>query len=293
MAASVTSAARPVPGIIKIAYGQHTDITGHVSTMMENTARHCRCRVRHYAEYNHEEHQYYAKVYGYESDLRYFEILYTTLHLHMLGALLPNLIAGESIEDTAYRLHNIGYNWQQIAELYGWYETMSEPGETKHMFKNEHTGERASVAKAVGQYKLAYQHAIKARKEAPLRIQPNATETFRRSAAQGYISRINRRLYDVASGRHSEDGAALVLRGREDDLSAFFKKENPDMFRPAEPEPPCEACNNSKSGYCRRHRPLKYVPRPHSEAGYSAGVRHADTANLNPSASNPKTKELS
>src|SRR5487761_145191 len=165
------------PGMIVIAVSSNTDLLGWVAQLSHDVAQHCRCRVRHYANYSREFHQWESKVYGFESDLRYFEILYTTLRLHMLGALDPKPDPTKSIEENSYILHNAGLNWYDIAQAYGWLETPTlepddpikqiHPNGHTNMYKNKETGERLPWSKAVGVYQKAYQRAIEQRNEAP------------------------------------------------------------------------------------------------------------------------------
>jgi hypothetical protein len=294
--ASGPAAARPVPGKMLIPNGKYSDIQGHVYRLLLDVAEHCRCKVRYYGEYNKEEGQYYSKIYGWESDLRYFEILFTTLQLHMLGALLPNIREDESIEEASYRLHNIGYNWLEIAKLYGWNQINDydlEEWEKHPTYLNKHTQEREHYRVAVMQYEKAYKRALRIRGESPIKVPPGGSATFRNSAADGYVARIWRRLRDVEQGRVTESGASIVLRGAADELFDFFRKENPDLFRPAAEAVPCPKCAKSKSGHCRDHPMGSFRPRPYSSAGYAVGVNRANTASLNPAPSTPKTRQIS
>ena len=291
-------ASRPVsdrvkPGITKIAVGSPGYLLCYISVMAEDVSKHCRCRIKHYAEWNRQEQQYYAKIYGFESDLRYFEMLFTTLRLHMLGVLMPKVESDRSLEDNCYYLHNAGYNWLQIAELYGWEKMRQyQYPEIKIPYRHKDSGEVQPSTQVGSHFKRAYFRSIKVRGEQPTTIPASGSEAFRRSAAEGYTNRIWQRLQKVASGR--DTGAALVLRSRMDDLEALFRQDNPKLFEEREPAPECEACKAAKSGHCRQHPKLrKYTPPPFSAAGYDAGVAHANTASLDPEASAHVTRALS
>jgi hypothetical protein len=88
------------------------------------------------------------------------------------------------------------------------------------------------------------------------------------------------RFYETSQKR--EAGAALMLHGRMDDLEAFWRECNPDMF-PKEPVEyaQCEACKKAKSGHCRAHL-IGRMPRlkPVNREAYAAGVAHANAADL-------------
>lgn len=282
--------ARPVgerqkPGIIRVMLTGDYEMLGWLASLADYVARHCHCKVRQYAGYDREEHCYFSKVYGFESDLRYFEILYTTLRLHMLGALLPQVDANLSLEDNCYRLHQAGYNWLQIAELYGWRKIRyseayhAGQGDTKVPYRHRETQEIQPATTVGGLYKRAYLRAVKARSEHATQIPASGSKTFRNSAAQGYVTRINRRLRDVAGARQA--GAELVLRSRTDDLDALFRADNPEMFREQEKRAECEACKRAKSGHCRSHPAGRaWKPAPFSPNGYATGVNHANSADL-------------
>lgn len=258
------AADRAKPTHILVALAPDMDIVGWVADLAVHVATHCECDIRRYSV--HRDGTYHSKVYGYPSDLRYFEILYTTLRLHMLGALRPGVDLNKTVEENAYALHNAGYNWFDIAKLYGWTGPVTPlPGEPKLMYLNTRTHERLGWAKAIKQYKVAYDAAVAARHEQGIHVPPSSVKTFQRSAAQGYVTRIHQRLLEIR--KKNQIGSALVLR--RDSVHALFREENADLFRPE--------INSGKSG-----RSVKYVPPPFSQAGYQAGVKQANSASLNP-----------
>jgi hypothetical protein len=200
----------------------------------------------------------YCWVYGYESDLRYFELLFTTLYLHMSGTIFPRPDESKSLGVNAYELHNAGLNWFDIAQAYGWEEVERRDGEARFMYRNRATGERVSWSKSVGRIKAAYTAEVKARGEQPLRIPPAGAENFRRNAAQGYLHRISQRLRQIAGGRSS--GAELVLADKSQNIAAMIADDYPE----------------TEMLSARR---LSYNPE-----AYARGVRHANQADLNPAA---------
>jgi hypothetical protein len=279
-------AQRQRPGKIEVSLAPPSDVSGYISTLANMVASHCRCMIRLYSRYDHVERMWMAKIYGFESDVRYFEILYTTLRLHMIGAIMPKPDPHKSLEDNAYILHNAGLNWIGIAEEYGWYQVERKPGDTsKAMYENnQFPGERRTFARAVAIHEAAYKRACEARGEKTMRIPPGGAKTFRLSAAQGYIDRLNTRLRAVREGRLP--GAEVILRSRVDDLRLFFRRDNPDLFQTS-------AETDAEPVKVRRGRVAAYKPPPFSQAGYTAGVSHADTATLNPGSALKSTKEIS
>jgi len=274
----LTDQAKPI--ILTINIGPQSEILGYVTWMMQEMARHCRCRIRPYTSYTSEG--WNAKIYGFESDVRYFELMYTTTRLHMLGVLLPRVSKAESLEDNAYRLHNSGYNWLQIAEMYGWERYRGA------MYFGEHNGTRPPAdmkvpywhvehgwqpATQVGsRIKRAYHRACAARGESVQKIAANGSATYRKSAADGYVGMIIRRL--AMMRRERTAGAEMVLASRGDALDSLFRTDNPDLF--AEPE---EEESNAKPR--RRARVHHMTINPDA---YRRGAAHAQSADLSGSA---------
>jgi hypothetical protein len=283
--------ARSRPSVIEVQLTGYSEMMGYVQRLASLVAKHTRCQVRSYTSWNSEDSTWMAKVYGYESDLHYFEILYTTLRLHMIGALRPKVDPAKSLEDNAYALHNAGLNWTEIMTKYGWCEWGKDDKGTQQ-YRNRETGETLSYWTVAGRYKAAYNRAVKARGERPVKIPAGAGESFRLSAAQGYIGRLRNRLLEIE--RKRETGAELVLRGRESDLAAFFREMNPDLFEERKAPEQCEKCARSKSGYCREHpKGARGRTVSFSDAGYRQGVAHANTASLSPEAGASTTRAIS
>jgi hypothetical protein len=268
------AALKAKPEIIEIDLTPDLELVGWVARLAADIARHCRCQIRTYHRLSYETRCWQSKVYGFESDLRYFEVMYTTLRLHMIGALSAKPDLTQSLEDNAYRLHNAGLNWRDIGQAYGWEDIGGR------RVKNKDTGEVSTLSKTDGRIKTAYYKACAARGEQPVKIPASGSSTFRYSAAQGYVSRIAQRLRALRENQ-ATGGAAVVLRSQAGDLSDFFKQDNPDLFAERKE---CEKCAKSKSGHCRDHPRGSYRPRAFSSDGYQAGVAQANTASLNPEA---------
>lgn len=270
------------PMISSVVIGD-SEVTGYVNYMMGDIARHCRCKVRSYTSWTNEG--WNAKVYGFESDVRYFEMMYTSIRLHMLGILLPKVNRNQSLEDNCYRLHNSGYNWLQIAGMYGWQKDRGPA------YFGEHNGTRPLAGMKVpywhkdegwhpasyvgGIYKRAYLKAVKARGEVGQKIAANGTETYRKSAADGYISTIHYRLRQME--RERDSGAALVLASTADAVDKLFREDNPDLFIEVK-EDPDEKQKKAKVRM-RKAPPLRY-----NADAYRRGAAHAQNADLNGSA---------
>lgn len=264
------------PMISTVVIGD-SEITGFVNYLMSDIAKHCRCKVRSYTSWTNEG--WNAKVYGFESDVRYFEMMYTSIRLHMLGILLPKINRDQSLEDNCYRLHNSGYNWLQIADMYGWkkynsqywgeYGGTTPPSGMKVPFWRQDEGWHPSTYVG-GIYKRAYLKAVKARGEAGQKIAANGTETYRKSAADGYISMIHYRLRQMEKERDS--GAALILASTADAVDKLFREDNPDLFVEVKVDPDAKQTKVRM----RKAPPLRY-----NADAYRRGAAHARNADLN------------
>lgn len=253
------------PDRIKIKIGEaENTFLNEMASLVNVVANFCKCSSvwivdgGKYAD----DKQEFCWVYGYESDLRYFEMLFTTLFLHMNGAIFPKPDFAKSLGENAYELHNAGLNWQDIAATYGYYPVMPMPNEPMYMFVNRNNGERISWNKSVGKIKKAYMDEIKKRGEPFFRISPNGSETYRRNAAQGYLARISQRLREISGKRGS--GAELVLADKSQNISARINDDFGDL----------RSIGSKKTTY--------------NEAAYRNGVRHANSAALNPETAGPR-----
>jgi len=245
---------------IKIDVGDGGDpFLERLAALVNVVALHCRCvsiwmKGSGIKDYRKE----YCWVYGFQSDLRYFELLYTTLHLHMAGALLPSPDPALTMNENAYTFRQAGLNWIEIAVAWGWYEVPREPGEARNMYRNRETGERVSWARSVGRIKKAALAEYAKRGETPPRIPPSAALNFRYNAINGYIAKIGQRLREARSEVGS--GAEIVLRDRSQNVAAAVAEDFPNL-------------SSAKADTVR-----------FNPEAYARGTRHAATASLNPEA---------
>jgi hypothetical protein len=257
------------PTRIKIDIGEEgNEFLSDMATLVNIVAKFCKCSSIWMAgsAYKAGDRQEYCWVYGYESDLKYFEMLFTNLFLHMGGAIFPKPDPLKTLGQNAYELHNAGLNWYDIARAYGWYQVPPEAHEPVDMYVNRETGERATWARSVGRYKSAYTKEIADRGEKFLRIPANGSKGFRANAASGYLSRIRQRLDEVAGKRGS--GTELVLADKEKNIDDKLMADFPGMTM----------ARTKKTTY--------------NETAYRRGAAHANTANLNPAAGAGARKPL-
>jgi hypothetical protein len=253
------------PDRVKINIGQaDSEFLSETVTLCNTVADFCNCTSVwmkgsgiKWGDYVREE---YCWVYGYESDLRYFELIFTTLYLHMSGAIFPKPDLNKSIGENAYELRNAGLNWIEIAKAYGWREVPRWSDEPKNVYVNDNDpkGERVGWSQAVGQYERAYRKVIKARGEQIVRIPPNGARTYRLNAAHGYLARIGQRLRMVKGQRGT--GSEIMLRDKSQNINALIAEKHPEMIM-------------------NQARKVKF-----NADAYARGTQHANTASLNPEA---------
>jgi len=250
------------PDRIKIDIGEAgSQFLTETATLCNVVADFCGCKSVWMEGSGYGQRQEYCWVYGYESDLRYFELLFTTLLLHMTGAIFPKPNPTISLEENAYALRSAGLNWIEIAIAFGWEEVPRRDGEPKNVYINKSDPyTRVGWSKAVGQYERAYRREIARRNEPAIRIPKNskAAETWRYNAAQGYLSRINQRLREIKESRGT--GTALMLRDKRQNINALVADKHPSLGHAA-------------------GRGVKY-----NATAYARGTHHANTAELNPAA---------
>jgi uncharacterized protein DUF2786 len=301
------AAQRSKPDKVTVVVGPYNEVIGQLAGLMSTIARHCRCQVRHYTSSGRDENDqyvYHSTVYGFQSDLRYFEILWTTVRLHMLGILRPAVNRNESVEANAYRLHEAGYNWLEIAQMYGWSKVtygawrlhtdglisdeMLEKYNAKkaEIWRNKETGEYKTNWQIGSYFKRAYYNACKAKHEEPKRISAGGAVTYRKSAARGYHAMIEQRLRQM---RRSQTGVGTSLDLRRNDLDEFYREDNNDLFTRCphcgklSTDPfTCEFCG----GFIKdppkedKRRRASYKDMPFNGTAYAAGAEHARSADL-------------
>lgn len=245
------------PTRIKVDIGEgDSPLLTETATLVNVIADFCKCSSVWMSGSGRYGRQEYCWVYGYESDLRYFEMLYTTLYLHMSGAMFPkpdpSLSEGANIRE----MRNAGLNWNDVAEAFGW--KLQERNGSNTTYVHRTTGDVKKWGAVVGRIKRLYAQEIKARGEEPFSLGRGGAGNlnFRLNAAQGYLHRIAQRLRETAGKRVA--GAELVLRDKSQNIADLLASEHPDMA-------------------AARARSAKY-----NADAYRRGVRHANTADLAP-----------
>lgn len=131
--------------------------------------------------YRYDNGQYMAYIVGFESDVKYAETLYTALRSHFANTLEPQYNPNESDKENVYRMRTAGIERHRIGKL-----IWGPDGGKRHL--------------EVGRL---YKEACQERGENPT-VSGRSTnaKTYRKSFSEGYVSRIQMRLWgDGAVGR--------------------------------------------------------------------------------------------
>lgn len=211
---------------------------------------------------------------GYESDLRYGEMLFTSAMLAFGNLLEPKHDPTLSDQVNAYRMRKAGMEGWKIAYVLWGYKLGLDPNPN-------------SVGRNAGKARRLYRAQAVVLGEDPKELmgQGNNVETYRRSYAEGFVSEIWNRLLRMRYTK-GEESQGLVLAGRKEAVAEAFYERYP-QYRPQASAKPigngrdgCVRCAKAKSGYCRDHAHLKPSNgRTHERpVNYRAARRGADAA---------------
>jgi hypothetical protein len=208
---------------------------------------------------------------GYESDLRYAELLFTAFSLAFAGKMEPRYNPALSDSENAYIMRSAGMEGRRIAmAIYG-KDDKPLRVKVRNMFRAEAAARGEDVEGLSGR--------------------GVSVATFRESYADGFQAEAARRLRRMKMS--SGDTGALVLKSRKDEVDEAFYEKYPE-YRPGQTinapaigddRKDCEKCKKAKSGYCRDHQWLKpSTARPRyrqtSAAGYARGETAAQSVDL-------------
>lgn len=177
---------------------------------------------------------------GYESDLRYMDLLLTSALLEFGKRLEPREDPSKSFDENCYTMRHAGMERKRIAKiLLGDWDT-----------ENEMKAKNRKVSAAV-------KRECAKRGEDPnvLLGRGNNMKTYRESYADGFVSTLHLRLWRMRQAQ-GEEGSSLVLADRSERVDEALYERYPHMRpRPTKPRD-CAKCRAAKSGYCRDHKPV-------------------------------------
>lgn len=229
------------------------ELASEFSSLANTIANHCGCKLVWIRRTSYD----IVDVFGYKPDLEYFEMLYTTLLLHMSSVFFPKPDGSKSLGDNLLELRGLGMNWLQMAEVYGWRKTGYKTAKYEE-WRHKDTGEIRTNWQLGGYYKRTT-HAAAKERGVKLAVIPSAhsrqaaTVSFRRSAALGYVARIYTRLERL---RASRTGSGVVL--------ASYIKAIDDLMSSTYPH----LAENDEEKFEATH------------GAFTAGMHHANSADI-------------
>lgn len=218
---------------------------------------------------------------GYESDVRYAEVLLDSAMSAFGRHLEPKWDKGESDAANCLRLRRGGMERRRIAmAMFGGFQNDNE-------FKAQNrkvTNLIKAEAKRIGEPHLADEILGRGTNIA----------TYRKSYADSFYWTLTSRMRTKAHADNSE-ATGLVLASAKDAVDEMFYERYPHL-RPkarlegtsANTQKDCEKCEKTKSGYCREHawlRPRASRDTAYSSAGARAGTHAARSVDLGGSSS--------
>lgn len=215
--------------------GQGSAYRNRYHAMWYYIAQHC--DVRSWEEYVYTEQGYVirAHVVGYDEDVRYAEMLFTSARIVFQDKLEPRVDPNLSDQVNAYRLRSAGIERVRIAKML-W-------GNTDKVFMGR-----------VG--RLYKAECAERGEEAMLSGRGVTGEAYREQYAEAFVTTISNRLY-MARHAATASGGGVVLHGRKERITeafyAFYPDQRPRPALPAAEVTPCEKCAKAKRGYCNEH----------------------------------------
>lgn len=181
-----------------------------------------------------------ADVVGYEADLDFVEMMFTSARLEFGKRLEPRFDPELGEQVSAYLMRMAGMEGVRIAKAI-WND-----------------GKKANCVKA---RKLYRQEAEARGEHADMKGHQNL-KLYRESYAEGFCTTFGHRLWMMRNSR--EGGAEIVLASRKDSIDEAFYAKYPSQ-RPQPASTPrigngtetCAKCAKAKSGYCNDHSYLR------------------------------------
>lgn len=185
-----------------------------------------------------------AQCVGYESDLRFLRVLWSSIRLAFQDKLEPKVDPSLSMEENAYRLRAAGTEGIKMAYL------LFE-GDTSKSNRIKARKAARKFAVSIGENPDAFSG------------QGNSMKLYRESYSQGFKGTIRSRLRTMSNAREPGTHGGIVLASRKDNIDEAYYERFPNRRpKPAienasvsswDEQKECPKCQKAKSGYCREH----------------------------------------
>ena len=254
-----------------------SEFRDHYYSLAVAIVRHVGGRQRSVVEYSDSigSSAYSLNIVGYDSDLRYMELINSACMLAFSTRLEPKFHPEESLASNAYRMRLAGMERNRIAKiLLGTWETTNEMKQKTRkvtaLIKEGAALEGADASEVLGR--------------------GNSVKTYRSSYADGFYSEFLNRLARMRI-QDGLEATTLVLSNRKGNVDEAFYERFPNM-RPAKDVAgeiggaqagKCARCQKAKSGYCKTHsylRPRYSNARPFNGKAAEQGREAARAVNL-------------
>lgn len=161
---------------------------------------------------------------GYESDINFAEMLYTSIRLAFSANLEPKYNAGETEMLNVYRMRNAGMTRDQIADAMGWLTIDAHTG--KSLLTPSAAADKAS--------RLYGQACRELGAEPKLLGKGTSMKVYKEMYSESFVTELYYRLADARNGVDSQAGA-LVLANRKEVVNEAFYELFPYMRPSASP----------------------------------------------------------
>lgn len=224
-----TALARPASEREKPTVRQYSNPEGSFSfrSTMQNIfvtlAGFCRCKVINLYGSG-------PKVIGFESDMEYLDMLYTSVMLHLSSSIDPRVDPVLPWVVNLAKLKNAGRKWEDIHAL------LVKAGQRDYPYLHQ---EWVRGGKGFGLMVSEYQRYCRANNIPMVKISP---EVWRRSFIAGYKDALVARVHEMKEER---TGAGIELHGRDEAVMEAFYEMFPNQ-RPHPSDCECETCHFMK-----------------------------------------------
>ena len=244
-------------------------------TLFVHVAEHCEVEITSdYGKTDQGEMYLIGKAVGYDIDLRYMDLLWSSIRLTFAVKIEPEYDANLSEAENIYRLRSSGIARKDVAQMIWGHWTHANSAKVGRVYKEECAKRGESPA---------------------LDGKGIHLKQFRETYAKEFVWRVVDRLHDAANGALGQ-GGAMVFADRKERVKEAFYKHFPNL-RPVEHEPivltdeqQAEAAANAEKARKRmeKKRGTKAYQKemhrrygsPAALAGSKAGKSAADEVNL-------------
>jgi len=188
--------------------GPNSVIREQLADLLAAISLHSRCRiVFHGLDRRFKDRELTSTVVGYESDLDYVEMLFTSLRVQMATKLEPKPDPNLSFEDNLVIMKEAGMKWQRIHALL----CPDTPWERRHGVR----------------YTGIYTNFCKRHEKSRMYTAPG---TYSKNFALGFVSEINRRLSLIRKQQESDHGPMdIVLYDAANAVNQAFQDAFPNL----------------------------------------------------------------